>query len=90
MLRLDEKRAIALIPELLKGHESEGLQLFDYIRRISTAGGPLHEEGQERLAKMGRIFAGQSFDIALAPSLIDCKEATATTTLTSKSKAMNL
>ena len=70
MLRLDEKKAVALIPELLKGHESESHQLFDNIRRITTAGGPLHEQGRERLAKMETIFAGQSFDKTFAPSLI--------------------
>jgi pimeloyl-ACP methyl ester carboxylesterase len=90
MLWLDEKMAIALIPELLKGHESEGPELFEYIRRIATAGGPLHEEGQERLAKMERIFAGQSVDNTFAPSLISCKAATAAANSAIKSKTTNL
>lgn len=88
ILRLDEKMPIALIHELLKGHESEGPQLLiDYIRRIATAGGPLHEEVQERLAKMERIFSGQNFDKAFGPSLIACKEASATAAATPASKS---
>ena len=45
MVRLDESRAIALIPKLLKGHENEGPQMLEYVRR-SHAGEPLHEEGE--------------------------------------------
>ena len=56
MLRLDESKAVELIPKLLKGHEKEGLQLLEYIRMVATAGGPLHEEGQRRLAKVQRLF----------------------------------
>jgi pimeloyl-ACP methyl ester carboxylesterase len=56
MLRLDEKRALETLPALLEGHETDGPKLFDYVRRVATAGGPLSEEGQRRLAKMEQIF----------------------------------
>jgi pimeloyl-ACP methyl ester carboxylesterase len=56
MLRLDEARAVELIPALLKGHETEGPRLFDIVRRIATAAGPLSEEGERRLAEMEQIF----------------------------------
>jgi pimeloyl-ACP methyl ester carboxylesterase len=56
MLRLDEKRAIELIPKLLKGHENEGPQLLEYIRRIVYADGSLGEEGQRRLAQVEKLF----------------------------------
>jgi len=56
MLRLDESRAVEMIPELLKGHEKEGPQLFEYVREVATAGGPLNAEGQRRLAQVERLF----------------------------------
>lgn len=56
MVRLDENRSIALIPELLKGHEDEGPQLLEYVRQVATAGGPLIGESQQRLAQMDRLF----------------------------------
>jgi pimeloyl-ACP methyl ester carboxylesterase len=59
MLRLDESRAVEAIPELLRGHENEGPQLLEYVRKIATAGGPLHEEGQSRLARMEELFKPQ-------------------------------
>jgi len=62
MLRLDESRAVELIPELLKGHENEGPQLLEYVRKVATAGGPLHEEGQRRLAQVERLFTRPAAD----------------------------
>jgi pimeloyl-ACP methyl ester carboxylesterase len=56
MLRLDEIGAVALIPELLKGHEDEWPKLLEYIRTVATAGGPLGEEGKRRLAELERLF----------------------------------
>lgn len=57
MLRLDEQRAISLIPELLKGYESQGERIFNDIKRIVTATGePLHPKAEERLAKVEKIF----------------------------------
>jgi len=56
MLRIDESRAIELIPKLLQGHEDKGPQLLEYIRRIVYADGSLSEEGQRRLAQVERLF----------------------------------
>ena len=56
MLRLDEKRAVALIPKLLKGHEDEWPEVLEIVRKIATAGGPLGEGGQQRLAQLERLF----------------------------------
>ena len=56
MVKLDEARAISLIPELLKGHENEGPQLLKYVRQIATAGGPLGEEAQKRMKLLEKLF----------------------------------
>jgi hypothetical protein len=56
MLRIDESRAIELIPRLLQGHENEGPQLLEYIRQIVYADGSLGEEGQRRLAQVEKLF----------------------------------
>jgi pimeloyl-ACP methyl ester carboxylesterase len=55
MLRLNEKRAIELIPELLKGQEEEWPKLLAAVRKIAVAGGSLGEEGQRRLAELERL-----------------------------------
>jgi len=62
MLRMDESRAVELIPELLRGHENEGPRLLEFVRQIATAGGPLNEEGERRLAQVERFFAPQPAD----------------------------
>jgi uncharacterized protein YihD (DUF1040 family) len=59
MLRLDENRAVELIPTLLKGHENEAAQLLEYVRMIATASGPLSDEGQRRLEQVERLFRPQ-------------------------------
>ena len=56
MLRLDEVGAVALIPDLLKGHDDEWPKLLEYIRTVATAGGPLGEEGKRRLAELERLI----------------------------------
>ncbi len=56
MLHLDEKRAMALIPELLKGRADEWPKLLGIVREVATAGGPLAEEGQRRLTEVERLF----------------------------------
>jgi hypothetical protein len=47
---------VALIPDLLTGHEDEWPKLLEYIRTVATAGGPLGEEGKRRLAELERLF----------------------------------
>ena len=56
LVKLDENRAISLIPELLKGHEDKGPQLLEYVRQAATASGPLGEEAQQRMARLERLF----------------------------------
>jgi hypothetical protein len=69
MLRLDEDRAMELMPELLKGHENEGSRLLELVRQIATAGGPLNDEGQRRLARVERLFMPPSpAELGAAPS----------------------
>jgi len=58
-LRVDEKRALETLPALLEGHETDGHRLFDYVRRVAAAGGPLSEEGQKRLSRMEQVFTGK-------------------------------
>ncbi|HSM73787.1 MAG TPA: DUF3141 domain-containing protein [Desulfobacterales bacterium] len=58
MLRLDERRAVDAIPMLLKGREDEARQLIKVVHQVATAGGPLGEEGQRRLAEVEKLFAG--------------------------------
>ncbi|MDJ0782007.1 MAG: DUF3141 domain-containing protein [Desulfosarcinaceae bacterium] len=52
MLRLDEERAIALIPQMLKGYEADWPKMLEDIRKIVTAAKPLGEEGKRRMAKL--------------------------------------
>jgi len=56
MLRLDERRAVEAIPLLLKGREDEARHLLEVVRKVVTAGGPLHDEAQRRLAEVERLF----------------------------------
>jgi pimeloyl-ACP methyl ester carboxylesterase len=58
MLRLDERRAVEAIPMLLKGREDEARQLLKVVHQVATAGGPLGDEGQRRLAEVEKLFAG--------------------------------
>ena len=56
MLRLDEKRAIALLPKLLKGHENEWPTILEVVRKIVTAAGPLGKEGQRRMKQLESLI----------------------------------
>jgi hypothetical protein len=55
MLRLDEERAIALIPKLLEGHEAKWPAMLEDIHMIVTAARPLGEEGKRRLAQLRQL-----------------------------------
>lgn len=57
MLRLDEQRAIDLIPQLMKGHEQEWPKHLEAIRKVATAGGKLGEEAQNRLNRLEQLVA---------------------------------
>jgi hypothetical protein len=65
MLLLDERRAVDAIPVLLEGHQDQGPELFEMIRKVATAGDPLGEEAERRLAEIEKLFA---LDKNLAPS----------------------
>ena len=55
MLRVDEKRAVELIPELLNGHEKEGPILLEYVKRVAGATGAMGEESMRRLAYLEQL-----------------------------------
>jgi pimeloyl-ACP methyl ester carboxylesterase len=65
MLLLDERRAVEAIPVLLEGHQDQGPELFEMIRKVATAGDPLGEEAERRLAEIEKLFA---LDKSVAPS----------------------
>ena len=56
MILLDERRAVAAIPVLLEGHQDQGSELFEMIRKVATAGGPLGKEAQRRLTEIEKLF----------------------------------
>ena len=68
MLRLDERRAVESIRALLSGHAKDGPKLFDVVRKIVTAGGPLNAEGQRRLAQVEKLFAPEKGEDARGAS----------------------
>ncbi len=59
MILLDERRAVDAIPTLLKGHQDQGPELFEMVRKVATAGGPLGEEAQKRLTEIEKLFDPQ-------------------------------
>ncbi len=56
MILLDERRALATIPQLLAGHLNEGPELFAQIESVVTAAGKLGKEGQQRLKEIEKLF----------------------------------
>jgi pimeloyl-ACP methyl ester carboxylesterase len=60
MVLMDERRAIAAIPQLLAGIEDEGPELFKMIRKVATASGSLGTEAQSRLAEIKALFIPDS------------------------------
>jgi hypothetical protein len=60
MLLLDERRAMETIPLLLRGHEGELRKLLATIRQVVTAGGPLQEAAQRRLAEVEQLFGAST------------------------------
>ncbi len=57
-LLLDERRAIAAIPTLLRGHEDEAGRLLADLRQIATSGEPLGVVAEERLEEIASLFGG--------------------------------
>ncbi|MEK0084418.1 DUF3141 domain-containing protein [Benzoatithermus flavus] len=56
MLLLDEKRAIASLPELIRGRETEARAAFPLVEQVARAHGELGEEAEARLQRIGEIF----------------------------------
>jgi pimeloyl-ACP methyl ester carboxylesterase len=56
MLLVDQERALAALPQLLRGHEAEAPAAFKVIESIVTAAGALSEEGQARLGRIAEAF----------------------------------
>ena len=76
MLLLDEERAIATLPELIRGHETEARGLVTMIEQVARARGDLGEEVEARLRRIGEVFgaAGDRDDGRTArrrPSAVD-------------------
>lgn len=57
MLTLDEKRSVAALPILLKGHEKEALKLLELVRKVVTAPGKPGPSSEKRLEEVERLFA---------------------------------
>jgi pimeloyl-ACP methyl ester carboxylesterase len=57
MLKIDQDRAVALIPELLKGNENQWPKLLELVRKVATAGGPLGAGGQRRMTKLEGLLS---------------------------------
>jgi pimeloyl-ACP methyl ester carboxylesterase len=56
MLLLDEERAIATLPELIRGHEAEAGAVVTMIEQVAHARGDLSEEAEARLRRIGEVF----------------------------------
>jgi hypothetical protein len=57
MLRLDESRAVEVIPNLIRNNKKDAAKFLGLIRKVVSAGGPLQLEGKRRLARIEEIFA---------------------------------
>jgi pimeloyl-ACP methyl ester carboxylesterase len=57
MLKIDEKQALATLPELLAGEPAErGAEIIDIVTRISTADGTLNKDLKKRLDKVAGLL----------------------------------
>ena len=56
MILLNERRAVEAIPTLLAGHQDVGPELFEMIRKVATAGGPLGKKAKQRLKEIEKLF----------------------------------
>ncbi len=58
MLKLDEARAVATLPQLLEGHAEQAAQALPLLESVVTAPGPLGSEAAARLARIAVLFGG--------------------------------
>ena len=56
MVLVDPRQAVEAIPQMLKGNESYGPQLFEAVKRIVWADGEVNDETNQRLEEIERFF----------------------------------
>jgi len=66
LLRLDEKRAVEAIPQLLPKDPEERARTFRAVQRVLAAQGDLKAEGRKRLTRIERLFGAKPVKAAKA------------------------
>ena len=66
LLRLDEKRAVDAIPQLLPKDPEERARIFRAVQRVLAAQGDLKAEGKKRLTRIERHFGAKPAKAAKA------------------------
>ena len=56
MLKLDEARAVATLPQLLEGHAEQATRALPLLESVVTAPGALGPEAAARLARIAALF----------------------------------
>jgi protein-disulfide isomerase-like protein with CxxC motif len=57
LLRMDEERAVAAIPQILPRDPEERARVLRAVERLTSAEGELSSEGRRRLARIKKLFA---------------------------------
>ena len=57
LLRLDEERAVAALPQILPRDSDERARTLRAVQRLISAQGDLSDEGRRRLARIEKLFA---------------------------------
>ena len=60
LVLLDEERAVAALPKMLRADESETAAALGALRQVVGAGGALDPEGECRLARVEKLFGAKS------------------------------
>ena len=56
MLHLDQARAVATLPQLLAADAAQAPQVFETLKSVAMAAGPLGQEAAQRLRQIGALF----------------------------------
>ena len=68
MVLLDPEQAVASLPELLAGRETDAPRALELLREVLAVGGPMIEESRQRLDQVAAIFgAGEAAAPAAEP-----------------------
>ena len=68
MVLLDPEQAVASLPELLAGRETDAPRALELLREVLAVGGPMLEESRQRLDQVAAIFgAGEPAAPAAEP-----------------------